>query len=129
MKRIALISFSCISMISAQPCFQPVDSMNLWQMSKEIGECVNAYGESTIELLDSTIDLLDSSIDLLDIILCSVGSVVRIMQSDLTSPYVITQQNYYKICENITASTTITISSNNVVLDLDHIFSMVYLLW
>jgi hypothetical protein len=97
MKRIVLIILSWASFMYAPPCFQPADGMNLWRMTAEMGSC-------------------------LDIVLCSVGSVVMIMQTDLAAPYVITQPNYYKICENITSANSITISSDNVVLDLGSFF-------
>ena len=118
MKRIAVISFSCVSMLSAQPCFQSVDGINLWQLNNEIGLCVDAYGESTLELLDSTIDLVDSSIDLLNTVLCSVGNVTEITQSNFAAG--ITAPGLYKLCESISSvgGSAIPITASDVILDL-----------
>lgn len=85
-------------------CFQPLDGINLWRLVASVGNCIDTLSESTIDLLDE--------------ILCSVGIVIQLTQADFAAPLVISQPGYYKVCENITASTTLTIESDDATLDL-----------
>lgn len=104
MKRLLLIALGSLSLNMLGGCFQPVDGMNLWRMTAEVGSCVDVYGESILDELDQ--------------ILCAVGSVVPLTQANFAAPYIITTPGYYKICENITALASLTINSDDVVLDL-----------
>lgn len=97
MKRILSLIFGLFFLPTFGGCFEPADGMNLWRMTAQVGSC-------------------------LDIVLCSVGSVVPIMQSDLASTYTIGGSNYYKICENITSSNAIIVEADDVVLDLGNYF-------
>ncbi len=108
MKRILVVLLFFSSLYIQGDCFQPVDGINLWRLTSQVGGCVNYYGESTFDLLDT--------------ILCSVGNVTSLVPADFGAPYVISAPGYYKVCDNITASTTLTIASNDVVLDLGNYY-------
>ncbi len=103
---IARLLFFSSSLSLCGSCFQPVPGINLWQLTDQVGSCVDLYSTSIL--------------DELDIILCSVGNVVPLMQANFNAAFSITQPGRYKVCENITTSAPIllVIASNNVTLDL-----------
>ncbi len=101
-------------------CFQPVDGMNLWRMTAQVGSCVDVYSES---ILDTLAVIEETILDELDVILCSVGKVFPIVQANFTPTLTLSQPGYYKICENCTVlSGVLFISSDDVILDLGNYF-------
>lgn len=109
MKYIRLIPCFLLSFMLQGECFQPMNGMNLWRMTEQVGSCLDIYGESIIEELD--------------LILCSVGNVIPLTQADFTSFVTINAPGYYKLCENITTTTNqIFIRSSDVILDLGDYF-------
>lgn len=104
-----IFSFSFFSLNILGGCFQPADGINLWRMVAQLGECVDVYGESIL--------------DELEVLLCAIGKVTPVVQTDFAPDLTITQPGYYKVCENITVpSRTLIISSNDVIVDLGHYF-------
>ncbi len=85
-------------------CFQPADGINLWQLTAQLGSCVDVYSTSIL--------------DELAVVICSVGNVVELYQTDFSNDVIISQPGHYKICQNIIASTSVMINSSNVILDL-----------
>lgn len=110
MKRLLLfILFSFLSLSLYGDCFQPDDGINLWRLTALVGSCVDMYGESILDELEELI--------------CAIGKVTPIVQTDFAPDVIISQPGYYKVCENITVpSSVLTISSNDVVVDLGHYF-------
>lgn len=78
-------------------CSTPILGENLWRLSAAIGSCLDLLGNTC-------------------------GSFVSLTQANFnTSPLVINEPGYYKLCESVSSASffTVEISSSNVVFDLN----------
>ena len=83
-----------------------------------IREC--CIGNNFIE--DIVNSAADTSIICLDDLFCAIGPIVPLHQADFAGPVTLSTPQHYKLCENITADTTITIASNDLIFDLGEFF-------
>ena len=80
--------------------------------------CIGNNFTADISDLSSMADIL-----CLDDLFCAIGPIVPLHQIDFDSgPIILSAANHYKVCENITAATTLTIAASDILLDLGEFF-------
>ena len=80
--------------------------------------CIGNNFTADISDLSSVADIL-----CLDDLICAIGPIVPLKQIDFDNgPIILSAANHYKVCANITASTTLTIAASDILLDLGEFF-------
>ena len=83
-----------------------------------IREC--CIGNNFVEDIENL--ALDTSIICIDDLFCAIGPIIALHQDNFSGPVTLNTPQHYKLCENVTASTTITITSSDLILDLGEFF-------
>lgn len=94
---LAILLLLTMPILTHTTCSTPILGENLWRLSAAIGSC--------LDLLDNT-----------------CGSFVSLTQANFnTSPLVINEPGYYKLCESVSSASffTVEISSSDVVFDFN----------